>query len=399
MKQYLKSYAVITLGSVIYALSFDWFVAPNQFAMGGVTGLAQILHHWFPALTVGAASALMNVPLFLIGWKKIGGHLLVSSLYAMVVSSAAIDGLNLLFDFQPMDPILAALFGGGVMGVGLGLVFAQGATTGGTDIVAKLLKLKWPWLPIGKLVVVPDTAVMLLVALTFGQLSAMLYGFIKLYTCSKAMLTGLQDEMICSGRLDDLSMVHAGMTALLAACDKPSKHTRVLAIFDNEETGSGTKQGAGSPILEHILRRIVMTRGGGEAQYMRAVAGSFMISADNAHGLHPNYVSKYDPTNHPVLGGGPCIKVNANCKYMTDADSAAAFRAVCDRAGVPCQSFVNHSDVAGGSTLGNILTSQIPLRGVDMGAPVWAMHSACETASTADHIYTIKAFTEFYSLY
>ena len=191
MKQYLKSCAVITLGSVIYALSFDWFVAPNQFAMGGVTGLAQILHHWFPALTVGAASALMNVPLFLIGWKKIGAHLLVSSLYAMVVSSAAIDGLNLLFDFQPMDPILAALFGGGVMGVGLGLVFAQGATTGGTDIVAKLLKLKWPWLPIGKLVVVPDTAVMLLVALTFGQLSAMLYGFIKLYTCSKAMDTVL----------------------------------------------------------------------------------------------------------------------------------------------------------------------------------------------------------------
>lgn len=191
MKQYLKSYAVITLGSVIYALSFDWFVAPNQFAMGGVTGLAQILHYWFPALTVGAASALMNVPLFLIGWKKIGGHLLVSSLYAMVVSSAAIDGLNLLVDFQPMDPILAALFGGGVMGVGLGLVFAQGATTGGTDIVAKLLKLKWPWLPIGKLVVIPDTAVMLLVALTFGQLSAMLYGFIKLYTCSKAMDTVL----------------------------------------------------------------------------------------------------------------------------------------------------------------------------------------------------------------
>ena len=191
MKQYLKSYAVITLGSVIYALSFDWFFAPNQFAMGGFTGLAHLLHYWFPTLTVGAASALMNVPLFLIGWKKIGGHLLVSSLYAMVVSSAAIDGLNLLVDFQPMDPILAALFGGGVMGVGLGLVFAQGATTGGTDIVAKLLKLKWPWLPIGKLVVVPDTAVMLLVALTFGQLSAMLYGFIKLYTCSKAMDTVL----------------------------------------------------------------------------------------------------------------------------------------------------------------------------------------------------------------
>lgn len=211
MKQHLKSYAIITLGSVIYALSFDWFVAPNHFAMGGVTGLAQILHHLFPALTVGAASALMNVPLFLIGWKKIGGHLLVSSLYAMVVSNAAIDGLNLLFDFQPMDPILAALFGGGVMGFGLGLVFAQGATTGGTDIVAKLLKLKWPWLPIGKLVALPDTAVMLLVALTFGQLSAMLYGFIKLYTCSRAMdavLYGVVDSRVAyiiSDRWKELS--------------------------------------------------------------------------------------------------------------------------------------------------------------------------------------------------
>lgn len=191
MKQYLKSYAMITLGCVIYALSFDWFVAPNHFAMGGVTGLAQILHYWFPAVTVGAASAVMNVPLFLIGWKKIGGHLLVSSLYAMVVSSLAIDALNILVDFQPMDPILAAIFGGGVMGVGLGLVFAQGATTGGTDIVGKLLKLKRPWLPIGKLVVIPDTAVMLLVALTFGQLDALLYGFIKLYTFSKAMDTVL----------------------------------------------------------------------------------------------------------------------------------------------------------------------------------------------------------------
>ena len=222
---------------------------------------------------------------------------------------------------------------------------------------------------------------------------------LSLYNDMKATTVGLDNEMVMSGRLDDLSMVHAGMTAMIAACDKPSKHTRVLAIFDNEETGSGTKQGAGSPILEHILRRVVMTLGGSEQDYMRAVAASFMVSADNAHGMHPNYVEKMDPTNHPVLGGGPCIKVNANCKYMTDSDSAAAFRAICERAGVPCQSFVNHSDVAGGSTLGNILTSQIPLRGVDMGAPLWAMHSACETASAADHIYTIKAFTTFYSLY
>lgn len=222
---------------------------------------------------------------------------------------------------------------------------------------------------------------------------------LSLYSSSPAVTAGLEDEMVLSGRLDDLSMVHAGLTALMNASDTPSRHTRVLAVFDNEETGSGTKQGAGSPILEHILRRINLCLGGEEQDFMRSVAASFMVSADNAHGLHPNYTEKFDPTNHPVLGGGPCVKVNANCKYMTDADSAAAFRRICEIAGVPCQSFVNHSDVAGGSTLGNILTSQIPLRGVDMGAPLWAMHSCCETASAADHIYTIKAFTTFFSLY
>ena len=131
---------------------------------------------------------------------------------------------------------------------------------------------------------------------------------------------------------------------------------------------------------------------------MRAVSDSFMVSADNGHGVHPNYVEKQDPTNHPVLGNGPVIKINANCKYMTDADSSAVFASICERAGVPVQYFVNHSDVAGGSTLGNKLTSQIPLRGVDMGAPVWAMHSCRETASVADHEYVIRAFTEFYNL-
>ena len=222
---------------------------------------------------------------------------------------------------------------------------------------------------------------------------------LSLYSCMPATTVGPENEMVLSGRLDDLSMVHAGLTALLAAADKPSAHTRVLAVFDNEETGSGTKQGAGSPVLEHIFRRINACAGGEEQDFMRSVAASFMVSADNAHGLHPNYPEKFDPTNHPVLGGGPCIKVNANCKYMTDADSAAAFRRVCELSGVPCQSFVNHSDSAGGSTLGNILTSQLPLRGVDMGAPLWAMHSCCETASAADHIATIKAFTTFYTLY
>ncbi len=219
---------------------------------------------------------------------------------------------------------------------------------------------------------------------------------LSIYDTTKACTVGAFGDFITSGRLDDLSMAHAALEAILAApADCPD--TRVIAIFDNEETGSGTKQGAGSPILDYMLRRINLAFGGGEEDYMQAVASSFMVSADNAHGVHPNYVEKQDPTNHPVLGNGPVVKINANCKYMTDADSAAVFAAICEKAGVPVQYFVNHSDVAGGSTLGNILTSQIPLRGVDMGAAVWAMHSARETASVRDHEYTIKAFTEFFS--
>lgn len=216
-----------------------------------------------------------------------------------------------------------------------------------------------------------------------------------LYDTTPACLVGVNDEFITSGRLDDLGMAHAAMTALLESGE--GSMTRVMAIFDNEETGSGTKQGAASPVLANILRRIVACQGGGEEDFLRAVARSFMVSADNAHGVHPNYAEKHDPTNHPVLGDGPVIKINANCKYMTDADSAAVFKAVCDKAGVPCQYFVNHSDSAGGSTLGNILTSQLDLRGVDMGSAMWAMHSVRETCSTDDHVYVIKAFTEFYN--
>lgn len=220
---------------------------------------------------------------------------------------------------------------------------------------------------------------------------------ISLYDTTPACTVGATDEFITSGRIDDLSMVHASLSALLNATGE-STATRVMAIFDNEETGSGTKQGAGSPILEHILRRLILESGGNEQDYMAAVARSFMISADNAHGVHPNYVEKQDPTNHPVLGGGPVIKINANCKYMTDAQSASVFAEICRLADVPVQYFVNRSDVAGGSTLGNILTSQIPLRGVDMGAAVWAMHSIRETASVADHNYIVRAFTTFYNL-
>ncbi len=219
---------------------------------------------------------------------------------------------------------------------------------------------------------------------------------LSLYDTTPACTTGLNDEFITSGRIDDLSMVHAAMTALLESDTEGA--IKVMAIFDNEETGSGTKQGAASPVLHNILKRICNSLGWTEEAFLISIASSFMVSADNAHAVHPNYAEKQDPTNHPVLGGGPVIKINANCKYMTDADSAAVFRSICEEAGVPCQYFVNHSDVAGGSTLGNILTSQLDLRGVDMGAGVWAMHSVRETASTADHVNIIRAFRTFYGI-
>ncbi|MCM1021057.1 MAG: M18 family aminopeptidase [Muribaculum sp.] len=219
---------------------------------------------------------------------------------------------------------------------------------------------------------------------------------LSLYDTTGACRVGVHGELISSGRIDDLSMVHAALIALETTASEPDNATRVMAIFDNEETGSGTKQGAASPVLANILERITMSLNGNHEDFLCAIANSFMISADNAHAFHPNYASKYDPTNHPVMGGGPVIKINANCKYMTDSDSAAVFRAICEKAGVPCQYFVNHSDVAGGSTLGNILTSQLDLRGVDMGAAVWAMHSVRETASCVDHIYTVRAFQTFF---
>ena len=206
---------------------------------------------------------------------------------------------------------------------------------------------------------------------------------------------GAHDELISSGRLDDLSMCYAGLEALTAAHD--SDTTQVLAIFDNEETGSQTKQGAGSPFLSYLLQRIALAQSGTAEAYYQAVERAFMISADNAHAFHPNYAEKYDPTNHPMLGGGPVIKFNAAQKYASDAVTAAVFAELCRKAGVPCQRFVNHSEVAGGSTLGNILASSIPLRGVDMGNAILAMHSCRETGSVADHEYCVKVFTTFYN--
>ena len=142
------------------------------------------------------------------------------------------------------------------------------------------------------------------------------------------------------------------------------------------------------------MERVCISLSADKQALYRALARSFMISADDAHAWHPNYNEKYDPTNHPVIGGGPVVKINANCKYMTDGRSAAVFHALCDQAGVKMQYFVNHADVAGGSTLGNISSSQFDIPGVDVGCAIWAMHSARESASLSDHLDMIKVFRQ-----
>ena len=185
----LKSYAVIAVGSLLFALAFDWFFAPNQVAIGGITGAAQVIN--VPALPVGVLTIVLNIPLFIAGWRLIGFHLLASSLFSMAVSSAAIDLIALVWEFPPMDPMLATLCGGALLGLGLGLVFSQGATTGGTDIVARLLKLKFPWLPMGQLLLVPDGVVLAAAALAFGEVSAALYGAVALFVTARVMDTVL----------------------------------------------------------------------------------------------------------------------------------------------------------------------------------------------------------------
>ena len=199
LSYYVKSYAAITLGSLLYALAYNIFYAPNLVAMGGLTGLGQVLNALIPVLPVGTTVFVMNVPLFFLGWKFIGGHLLVSSLYAMTFSSFAIDVMDMIYQFPPMDTMLAAIFGGALLGAGIGLVFAKGATTGGTDLIARLLKLKFAWLPMGTLVLIPDFIVIVLAAIAFGKVESALYGLVSLFITSKVMdmvLYGLDSSKV-----------------------------------------------------------------------------------------------------------------------------------------------------------------------------------------------------------
>lgn len=217
-----------------------------------------------------------------------------------------------------------------------------------------------------------------------------------LYTRQKGLVVGVDKDMIMSPRLDDLECAYSSMHAMIEST--PGKFVNICAVLDNEEVGSGTRQGADSDFLYSTLKRIVYAMGGNEETYMQAVAESFLISADNAHAVHPNHPEKADPTNRPVLNGGIVIKYSGNQKYTSDAFSGSVMKKLCMDADVPYQVFYNHSDVLGGSTLGNISTAHVSVASVDIGLPQLAMHSAVETAGVKDVEYLIKVLKAFYNL-
>ena len=217
-----------------------------------------------------------------------------------------------------------------------------------------------------------------------------------LYEYEKGMLIGMNEELISSGRFDDLWMVYAGVRALTDS--KENEATKVMICIDNEEIGSLTAEGANSTLLNNILERITLGLGKDREGYYRTLANSIMISADLAHAVHPNLGDKHDPTNRPVLEGGPVLKIAASGSYSTDSFNGAVFAGVCEAAGVPFQKFVNRSDVRGGTTIGPVTSANLTIPVIDMGAPVIGMHSIRELASVKDNYYTVKAFTEFFSL-
>ena len=216
------------------------------------------------------------------------------------------------------------------------------------------------------------------------------------YEYEKGSLIGINEEMISSGRLDDLWMVYAGLVALLDSRDNSA--TKVLVCVDNEEIGSLSAQGANSTLLNNLLERLTMGLGKNREEYYRALSNSIMISADLAHAVHPNLGDKADPTNRPVLEGGPVLKIAASGSYSTDSFNGAVFAEVCKSANVPFQKFVNRSDLRGGTTIGPVTAANLTIPVIDMGAPLIGMHSIRELATVKDNAYTIKAFTEFFSL-
>ncbi|KMP10488.1 aminopeptidase [Candidatus Nitromaritima sp. SCGC AAA799-A02] len=218
---------------------------------------------------------------------------------------------------------------------------------------------------------------------------------LHLYDVQKGTLAGVHQEFIFASRLDNLASCHAATSALLEAPGKDSA-TRVIAFYDNEEVGSETAQGGGSPFLKDILERITAGAKKPREAFMRSVARSLFISADMAHAVHPNYSEKHDVNHLPLINAGPVIKSNAGQKYATEGISAARFEQLCDRANVPIQKFSIRSDLKCGSTIGPVTAANLGIRAVDAGNPMLSMHSAREMAGSKDHDYLIRVFKEFF---
>ena len=217
-----------------------------------------------------------------------------------------------------------------------------------------------------------------------------------LYEYEKGSLIGVNEELISSGRLDNLAMSHASLHALINAEAKSGVNMTV--VFDNEEVGSSTKQGADSNMLINILERISLCLGQDREDFLRSLYSSFIISADLAHAVHPNVTEKHDPTNRPIMGRGPVIKINANQAYTSDSYSISIYKTICKEAGVNYQEFVNRSDERGGSTIGPISSTHIDISSVDVGSPILAMHSIRELGCVEDHMDIYKTFKKFYEL-
>ncbi|MCI8711623.1 MAG: M18 family aminopeptidase [Ruminococcus sp.] len=219
-----------------------------------------------------------------------------------------------------------------------------------------------------------------------------------LYNRVKGSVWGAKEEFISSGKLDDLQCVFASLKGFLQSEERVGESVPVHCVFDNEEVGSSTRQGAASTFLQDTLVRVNEAMGRSSGDYRRSLSQSFMLSADNAHAVHPNYPDKACPTNRPKMNGGIVIKYNAEQRYTTDGVAAALFKDLCGRANVPWQTFHNRSDERGGSTLGNLSGNQVAVKCVDIGLAQLAMHSPYETAGAADTDYLVRAAKAFYEM-
>ncbi len=216
-----------------------------------------------------------------------------------------------------------------------------------------------------------------------------------LYNRVKGTFWGAENEFIAAGKLDDLECAYTSLKAFEQSSN--AENVTMLCVFDNEEVGSGTRQGADSTFLSDVLNRINTGMGRTSEEFYTSIANSFMISADNAHAVHPNFMGCADPVNRPAINGGPVLKFNASQKYCTDSISASLFKSLCEKANVPYQTFTNRSDMVGGSTLGNISTAHVSINSVDIGLAQWAMHSPYESAGAKDPEMMTKVITEFYN--